>query len=135
MNLYLATALNITLTQERDSIKSEYSDASKVIAEQQRKITESMEKEKLVNSLAQIEQEKRNHETQENEKDSNYDVWEEVQEAQDDDSGNLVSQRRKEISQYQWKPDFACKKCDKVLDSDQQFRHHIKEYNRLIMKS
>ena len=49
----------------------------------------------------------------------------------DDESGSLVRQRRKEVSKYQWTSTFACKKCDKVLESDQQFRKHIKEHNRL----
>ena len=56
--------------------------------------------------------------------------WEEVWEDNDDDSGNLVLQRRTEVDKYQWQPDLACKKCDKVLQSDQQFRQHIKEHKR-----
>ena len=41
--------------------------------------------------------------------------WEEVWEVKDDNTGDLVSQRRKEINKYQWKPDFACKSCEKVF--------------------
>ena len=57
--------------------------------------------------------------------------WEEVWEANDDESGNLVPQIRTEIGNYQWQSELACKKCDKVLQSDQQFRQHIKEHKRL----
>ena len=57
--------------------------------------------------------------------------WEEVWDDNDDESGNLVLQRRTEIGKYQWAPELACKKCDKILQSDQQFRHHIKEHKRL----
>ena len=88
-----------------------------------------MEKEKVLNNLAKIEQEK--HIIEAKEKEPTSDDWEEVWEVKNDESGSLLRQRRKEISQYQWKSDFACKKCDKVLESDQHFRQHIKEHNRL----
>ena len=59
------------------------------------------------------------------------DVWEEVWEDNNDESGNLIRQRRKEVEKYQWKPELACKKCDKVLESDQHLRKHVKEHSRL----
>ena len=52
-------------------------------------------------------------------------VWE------DNSSGNLVPQKRKEVDKYHWKPDLACKECAKVSQSDQHMTQHIKEHTRL----
>ena len=84
-------------------------------------MTESTEKIIVLEGLAKVEEEKRVAKQSEE--------WEEVWE--DDNTGNLVAQRRKEVEKYQWQPDLACKKCDKVLQSDQHMRQHIKEHTRI----
>ena len=35
------------------------------------------------------------------------------------------------MNKYQWKSDFACKSCDKVFDSDQHLRQHMKCHKRM----
>ena len=83
-------------------------------------MTESAEKIRVLEGLAAVEEAKKVAKTAEE--------WEEVWE--DDNTGNLEPQRRKEVDKYQWKPELACKKCDKVLQSDQHMRQHIKEHTR-----
>ena len=121
------TADRNKLSEEKTKTENEYGDASRAIADLQRKLTESMEHIKTLNNLAEIGEQESNPDTEKNKPKE----WEEVWEVNDDNSGNLVPQRRTEISKYQWQPELACKKCDKVLQSDQQFRQHIKEHKRL----
>ena len=115
------------LSEEKNLAEHEYREASRVIAERQRKITETLEKANVMANLAKVAEQERDLGTNKNKPEE----WEEVWEDNDDESGNLVLQRRTEVSKYQWKPELACKKCDKVLQSDQHFRQHIKEHKRL----
>ena len=123
-DLQAVTANRNKLSQEKDKAEREYGEASRVIADQQRKLTESQEKANIMANLAKIGEQEKKLESEKNKSE----VWEEVWEVNDDESGNLVPRRRTEISKYQWQPELACKKCDKVLQSDQQFRQHIKEH-------
>ena len=114
---------NKEICEEKEAVQKNYQEASRVIAEQQRKLTECLEKLKVTENLSKIEEQTRAVEGQNLSQE-----WEEVWEDKDDESGDLVIQRRKELSKYQWKPELACKKCDKVLESDTQMRQHIKEH-------
>ena len=126
-DLDASKAENKLLTEQKNSIEKEYQEAGRTISQQQKKLTETNEILKTMDNLAKIDGEKRAIEKPSDRQE----VWEEVWEDKDDESGNLVRQRRKEINRYQWKPDLACKKCDKVLESDQHLIKHIKEHNRL----
>ena len=110
------------LLKEKEKRENDYQEACRAIGDQQRKASESAEKIKVLEGLLEVEEAKRVTQQQSDE-------WEEVWE--DDNSGNLIPQKRKELDKYQWKPDLACKKCDKVLQSDQHMRQHIKEHTRL----
>ena len=112
--------------EEKEAVQTKYREASTVISNQQRKITEFLEKIKVQDSLALIEQEKRGTDTNKGSEECE-EVWKEL----DDNSGNMVSQRRKEISKYQWRPDYTCNICKKLFESDQQLRNHTKEHKRI----
>ena len=109
------------LIKEKENREKDYQEASKVIGDQQRNASENAEKIKVLEGLIEVEEAKRVA--------KQTDEWEEVWE--DDNTGNLIPQKRKEVDKYQWKPDLACKNCDKVLQSDQHMRQHIKEHTRL----
>ena len=90
---------NKKLVQEKTNREHDYQEASRVIGEQQRKVTESAEKIRVLEGLAAVEEATKVAKTA--------DEWEEVWE--DDNTGNLVPQRRKEVDRFQWKPELACK--------------------------
>ena len=113
-------------SEEKEAVQTKYREASTVISNQQRNITEFLKKIKVQDSLALIEQEKRGTDTNEGSEECE-EVWEEL----DDNSGNMVSQRRKEINKYQWRPDYTCNICKKLFESDQQLRNHTKEHKRI----
>ena len=108
---------NVNLVKQKENRGKDYQEATRVIGDQQRKVTESTEKIIVLEGLAKVEAEKRVAKQS--------DEWEEVWEG--DNTGNLVAQRRKEV-------ELACKKCDKVLQSDQHMRQHIKEHTRIQNK-
>ena len=93
------------IADEKEIVQTNYQEASRVIAEQQRKLTECLEKLKVTESLSKI-----GEETKAAEGNIVTEEWEEVWEDKDDKSGDLVIQRRKELAKYQWKPELACKK-------------------------
>ena len=134
IHLKTSTLENKKITEEKESLIKDYNDASRVIAEQQRKLTVSEETVKVFQDLEKVEAERRagitNPSTNTATNPATY-QWEEVWEVKDDNSGDLVSQRRKEVNKYQWKSDFACKSCDKVFDSDQHLRQHMKCHKRM----
>ena len=115
------------LSEEKDRLGKYYKEASRVIGELQRKLTNTTEKSNVMANLANITEQAKQLDTLKDKPEE----WEEVWEVNDDESGNLVSQTRTEVEKYQWKSNLACKKCDKVLQSDQQFRQHLKEHKRL----
>ena len=115
------------LSEENDRLGKDYKEASRVIGELQRKLTETLEKSNVMANLANVAEQTKQLETPENKPEE----WEEVWEVNDDESGNLVPQTRTEVDKYQWKSNLACKKCDKILQSDQHFRQHLKEHKRL----
>ena len=108
-------------SDENKVIQQEYQDAVVVIATQQRKLTEYIEKIKVYESLEEVDKE--NSKAPDN-------PVEEEWEDKDDSSGELVRQQRTEINKFQWKPAHDCKTCDKVLGSDQHLRQHTKEHHR-----
>ena len=99
----------------------EYQESTRVISEQQRNITVSNEKIRVLEGLQTGERGKSVEITSTAAGD-----WEEVWEDRDDNSGNLVKQRRKEMNKYKSTPELACTICKKVFDSDHQMRQYIK---------
>ena len=112
---------------ENEAIQIEYQKITRVVAKKQRKLTENAETIKVQTSLGNVDEERREREISSgNEPNSSTEVWKEVWEEVGDETGNLIKQRRKEVQKFQWKPDYACKKCDKVLETDQHLRQHVK---------
>ena len=116
------------LVQEKKELEDEYIKSIEVIRTQQRDIEEKTEKIKVMESLNRADEERKIQEEEEKRENDWGEVREvRVEEVWNEEGGQLV--QRLEIEERQ--KYFSCKKCDKILESENSLKTHLKEHNRL----
>ena len=105
------------ITKKKESVESNYQDAARAIVEMQEQVTIWEEQIKVLGDLISFDGETKEQETV-TEENGWIEIYEDVTEA-----GDLMAHMEKST------PTFGCKRCDKVLKSDQELREHIKKQN------